>query len=179
MPSMVARTLPTADEQSAVVPRFLALASIAGAADLVTKGIATAFLANDKVVPLAERFFLTLVYNTGSAGGISIGPFTGSLNVLVTVIAIIMVARIVAPLAAVDARATLPLALVSGGAFGNLASMLVGPQGVADFFAVQLTSTTTIVMNLADLLLWSGALLLGPVIATLVRAMRAERRLAA
>jgi lipoprotein signal peptidase len=86
-----------------------------------------------------------------------------------------MVTRIVAPLAAVDPRATLALSLVTGGAIGNLASMLAGPEGVADFLAVRIGDATTIVMNGADLLLWSGALMLVPVVARLVRAVRSER----
>ncbi|MBL0169744.1 MAG: signal peptidase II [Gemmatimonadaceae bacterium] len=92
-----------------------------------------------------------------------------------TLAAIAMVVRIVSPLAAVDPRATLALGLLTGGAFGNLASMLTGPEGVADFLAVQLGDSATVVMNVADLLLWGGALLLVPVVVRLVSAVRAER----
>jgi lipoprotein signal peptidase len=54
--------------------------------------------------------------------------------------------------------------------------MLWGPPGVADFFAIQLTPDSTMIMNVADLALWSGSLLLLPVVATLAKAIRAERR---
>jgi hypothetical protein len=47
--------------------------------------------------------------------------------------------------------------------------------GVADFLAVRLTDDLTMVANVADLFLWSGALALIPVGATLVRMARAER----
>ena len=116
-----------------------------------------------------------LVYNTGPAGGYSIGPFTWTLNVLVTVAALAMVMRIVQPLSALDRRATLALGLLSGGAFGNLSSILVGPSGVADFLAVHLGRDTTIVMNVADLMLWSGALMLLPVVLKMIGLVRLER----
>ena len=108
----------------------------------------------------------------------SIGSFTRSINVLATMLAIGMVMRVVSPLASVDARAALPLGLLTGGALGNLASMLAGPEGVADFLAVRIGHSGMIIMNIADLFLWVGALLLAPVVLRLLGAIRAERRAA-
>ena len=155
--------------------RFGVLAALAATVDLLTKAVATNLLNDGRAVLLSERFGFMLVYNTGGAGGLMIGPYTWALNVIVTLGAILMVTRIVVPLAAVDPRATLSLALVTGGAMGNLASMLAGPEGVADFIAVRIGDATTIVMNGADLLLWTGALMLVPVVMRLVRAVRSER----
>jgi lipoprotein signal peptidase len=160
---------------SGVMTRYFALAGMAAAGDLLTKALAASVLTEGHMIALTKRVAFMLVYNTGSAGGVMIGPFTWALNVMVTLAAILMVMRIVTPMAAVDTRATLALALVSGGAFGNLASMVAGPEGVADFFAVGLTQSTTIVMNVADLMLWSGALLLVPVVLRLIGTMRTER----
>jgi lipoprotein signal peptidase len=67
------------------------------------------------------------------------------------------------------------LALICGGAVGNLLSMLLGPEGVADFLAFRLSSNTTIVANVADFFLWGGAAMLGPVVLVLVRMVRAEQ----
>jgi len=163
---------------STVMTRFLVLASSAALVDLLTKGIAAILLGDGRVVGLTSRVGLMLIYNTGVTGGASLGPLTGGLNVLTTSIAIAMVVWIVRPLASVDPRATLALSLVTGGALGNLASMLVGPSGVADFLAVRVGGTATVVMNVADLLLWGGALMLAPVVLTLLRAVRAQRALA-
>ena len=159
-----------------VMPRFLALAAVVAGIDLLSKAVATGALSNARVLSLSERIGFMLVYNTGTAGGLSIGPYTWAVNVLVTLGAIAMVLRIVQALADVDPRSTLPLALVTGGAAGNLASMMVGPQGVADFIAVQITQSSTMILNVADLFLWSGALLLVPVVVRLVNAVRAEQR---
>lgn len=155
--------------------RYLGTAAIAAMADLLTKEIAARMLADGHTVSLADRLSLMLVYNTGTAGGFSIGPFTWTLNVLVTVAALAMVLRIVQPLSAIDARATIALGLLSGGAFGNLSSILLGPSGVADFLAVHFGNDTTVVMNVADLMLWSGALLLVPVVLKMIGMVRLER----
>lgn len=55
----------------------------------------------------------------------------------------------------------------------------MGPPGVADFIGIRLTKDTTIVANVADFALWTGALLLAPVAMTLVRLVREERAQAA
>lgn len=158
------------------MPRFLLLASLFAGVDLIMKAVATSLLQDGRSVLLSDRVGFLLVYNTGTAGGFSIGPYTWAINFLVTVAAVAMVMRIVEALADVDPRATLPLALVSGGALGNLASLVAGPEGVADFIAVQVSSNSTIVLNVADLFLWSGALLLAPVVLSLLSAIRSERR---
>jgi lipoprotein signal peptidase len=54
--------------------------------------------------------------------------------------------------------------------------MIAGPEVVADFIAVQISESSTRVMNVADLWLWGGALMLAPVVVRLVTAVRAERR---
>lgn len=159
-----------------VVRRYLIIAVMTCLVDLCTKEIAVRSLGEHGLVTLSERFALMLVWNTGSAGGLSIGPFTTELNVLMTLLALGLVFSVVRPMAAVDARAVLPLALVTGGAVGNLLSMLGGPPGVADFIGIRVTRETTIVANLADFSLWSGAMLLAPVALTLIRMVRAERR---
>jgi signal peptidase II len=155
--------------------QFFGIAIAASAVDLLTKEVAVRTLGETGLVTLTERLSLTLVWNTGAAGGVSLGPFTWMLNVIVTVLALGLVISVVRPMAAVDARSTMALGLVSGGAVGNLASILAGPVGVADFLAVRLTDDLTMVANVADLFLWSGALALIPVGATLVRMARAER----
>jgi signal peptidase II len=173
--SAIGRVKSTSEVQGSVRSRFFMLAGLAASFDLLTKAIATGLLHEGHAVSISDRLAFMLVYNTGGAGGAMVGPYTWGLNVAVTLVAIAMVVRIVTALAAVDPRATLALGLVTGGAFGNLASMLTGPEGVADFFAIQLGDHATIVMNVADLMLWSGALLLVPVVINLLRAIRAER----
>jgi signal peptidase II len=155
--------------------RYVTITIAACAVDLLTKEMAVRSLAKAGLFTLTERLSLTLVWNTGAAGGMSIGPFTWVLNVVVTVLALGLVMSVVRAMAAVDTRSTLALGLVSGGALGNLASIVAGPRGVLDFLAVRLTDNVTMVANVADLFLWSGALALIPVGATLVRMSREEK----
>lgn len=154
--------------------QFARIALLGCALDLATKEVAVRAL-GDQMVGLGSRFSLMLVWNLGAAGGVQVGPLTAGLNVLVTLLAIGLVATVVRPIAALDRRAPLPLGLVSGGALGNLLSIVAGPEGVADFLAVRLSADTTIVVNVADLLLWTGSLLLVPVAMRLLQAHRAER----
>lgn len=161
--------------QDTAIRRYLGIAMAACGVDLLTKEIAVRSLGESGLVTLTERLSLTLVWNTGAAGGVSIGPYTWLLNVVITVLALGLVMSVVRAMAAVDARSTMALALVSGGALGNLASIVAGPRGVADFLAVRLTDDLTMVANVADLFLWVGALSLAPVAATLARMARAQK----
>lgn len=163
-------------EKASVFGTYVTMALLAAGTDWVTKAIATFFLHDGRIVDVISRLGFMLVYNRGALGGSSMGPFTWSLNVVLTLAAIVVVARIVKPLSAVDARATVALALVTGGALGNLGSMLTGPEGVADFLSLQVSAETTVVMNVADLMLWTGALMLIPVVIRLIGAVRAESR---
>jgi len=158
------------------LPRFILVALVVMGVDLVSKAVASAFLGFHGVVPVAERLTLMLVYNMGNAGGGTIGPFTWHLNVGLTAMAVVLMSAVVEPLALVDRRAIYALGAVTGGALGNLASLLFGPPGVADFLGVHLPSGSLVVANVADLALWAGALLLVPVALSIVRALRDDPR---
>ncbi|MEP6832590.1 MAG: signal peptidase II [Gemmatimonas sp.] len=152
---------------------YLAVAVGAGLLDWATKTLAVHFL-TDHTRVFSERFALMIVFNKGAAGGMSWGPYTWLINVCVTAVSVMMISLVVRPLARVDRRASLALGLVAGGATGNLVSMIAGADGVADFLAFRFTDNA-IVANVADLALWSGAILLVPVVRTLIVAIRTER----
>ena len=175
-PSPISRRFSLVSDSHRIVAQYLGIAFAAASIDWLTKFIAVQLLGEGGGVPLWERFWLLVTYNTGSAGGVIVGPFTWQLNVLVTGIALALITGVVRQLALVDPNACKALGLVAGGALGNMASMLFGPEGVADFFAIRLSNQTTIVMNFADAALWTGALLLIPVVVRLVAAIRAEKR---
>ncbi|MBL0939436.1 MAG: signal peptidase II [Gemmatimonadaceae bacterium] len=158
-----------------VTRRFSMVAAAALLIDLATKESAVRLLGTDGYVSLTDRLSLFLVWNTGVTGGVSVGPFTAQLNVIVTVLALWLVITVVRPMASVDPRAASALGLVTGGALGNLASILVGPPGVADFIGIRLSADATMVANVADFALWGGALMLAPVALTLVKLVRDER----
>lgn len=152
---------------------YLAAAAAAGLIDWATKFLAVTYLTENTRI-FSERFALYLVYNKGGAGGMSWGPYTWIINVSITALAVMMITMVVAPLAKIDRRASWALGLVAGGAVGNLVSMVAGAEGVADFLAFRF-GDNAMVANVADLALWSGALLLVPVVRNLLIAIRQER----
>ncbi len=156
---------------------FALWATVALGLDLITKQWAVATLSNGGMV-LTDRFALMLLFNTGAAGGISLGQFTWLINVVGTAATVALVMTVLLPLARVDQRAMLAMGLIAGGASGNLASLIVEPRGVPDFLALRL-SESMIVFNVADIALWVGAALLVPITMGLVRAVRAQRRVPA
>ena len=159
-----------------LVRRYFILALVVCGLDLAAKEAAVRILGDGLSLMPTGRFGLVLVWNTASAGGVSLGPFTYHINVLVTVVALALVMAVLRSMASLDPRAVIALGLVSGGALGNLLSMLFGPPGVADFLVLGLTADTTIVANLADLALWLGSLALIPVIVNLYTMLQAQRR---
>jgi len=174
-PTLSSPVLPTPASQLSI--RFATLASIALSLDLLTKQWATNALDQGAIV-LSQWFSLMLVFNTGAAGGVSLGPYTWLINVVGTIFTIALVASVVVPLARVDRRSVLAMGLIAGGAAGNLASLFVEPRGVPDFLALQIPGAV-VVFNVADVALWGGAAVLAPIVWSLVLAVRAERRLAA
>jgi signal peptidase II len=157
----------------AIVLRFVSVLLVALTLDLASKAWAVTELANGGIV-LADRFSLLLAFNTGIAGGASIGPLTWPINVIGTMAAIVLVSSVVLPLARVDRRASLAMGLVAGGASGNLTSLLTEPRGVPDFLAARLQDSI-LVFNVADIALWLGAGILVPITLGLVRTIRAQQ----
>lgn len=153
--------------------RFAACALIASAVDLATKQLAVSFLGG-REIEITERLGLLLVWNTGATGGYELPPVLWYLNVAMTAIAVLIMSAIAADLGRFHRLGAIALGIVTGGALGNLASMVAGPAGVADFVALHL-SDRSIIFNLADVALCSGAALLIPVVFLLARAIRAER----
>lgn len=157
--------------------RFMGWATLVLMADLITKQWAVTSLA-DRTIPLVDWFSLFLVFNTGAAGGISLGPYTWLINMAGTAATVAMVIAVVLPLARVDSRASAAMGMIAGGALGNLASLLGEARGVPDFLALRL-SDAYVIFNVADVGLWAGAAMLVPVTMGLVRVIRGARRGAA
>jgi signal peptidase II len=164
----------TTSSAQQIALRFMGWATLVLMADLITKQWAVTSLA-DRAVPLVDWFSLFLVFNTGAAGGVSLGPYTWVINLIGTAATVAMVVAVVLPLARVDRRAAAAMGMVAGGALGNLASLLGEARGVPDFLALRV-SEAYVVFNVADIGLWAGAGLLVPVTVGLVRIIRAERR---
>lgn len=111
-----------------------------------------------EVVGDVVRF--TLAYNPGAAFGIDVGPASRVVFTTLTLIALLALLLMYRSTPA-DRRVQLvALALITGGALGNLLDRLRGAGGVVDFIDVGVGSTRWWTFNLADAGITVGAILL-------------------
>lgn len=158
--------------ERALAARFFPLTVAVASADLLAKMVAASALADGRtraVGPLA----LQLVYNAGSAGGVMLGAHTRALNLAATGLVVGLLVMLVPVLARVDRRSTAALALIAGGGLGNLVSLATSARGVEDFLAWR-HAGGAFVVNVADLAMAAGLLLLGRTLWQLARAVRTQ-----
>jgi len=135
-------------------------------ADCSTKELVqTALTGNPGPHPLLGDWLrLTLAYNPGAALNLSLG---GASRVVfgtiaaTAVVALLLLYRRTPPTARLRAAA---LALVAGGALGNLLDRLRSPLGVIDFIDVGIGDARFWTFNVADIGVTLGALLLAMVL---------------
>lgn len=131
-------------------------------ADLVTKLIAEAFLA--RRLPLrvfGDVVQLRLVYNEGAAFGLHVGDNSRWIFLGLAVVALFVLASLVRSTRPGDRFRLLSLALVCGGAVGNLIDRVRSAQGVVDFLDVGVGAWRWPTFNVADSAITIGAIALG------------------
>ena len=107
-------------------------ATTVAALDLSTKQIAAFVLGTEGnvSVPLFHHAIrLTVILNDRSAFGISLGPYTWHINLVLTTVALLLCLSLCRPLAVIDGWAPLMLGLIAGAATGNLVSLISSPPG--------------------------------------------------
>lgn len=131
----------------------------------------TKLLAVDRLVPVhmphpvfGEWFRLTLVYNRGAAFGLSLGPYSRWLFVVLTVIAIVVLWSLYRSSAPEARVKVLALASVAGGAIGNVVDRLRWSRGVVDFLDVGIGAWRWPTFNVADIAVSLGACTLAVVL---------------
>jgi signal peptidase II len=132
------------------------------ASDLVTKTIAAGELF-PRGIPRAvfgDVVRLTLVYNPGAAFGFDLGPFSRWIFLALTVGALVILAMLYRSTSPGDFYRTLAIALVCGGAIGNLIDRIWRPLGVVDFIDIGLGDVRWPTFNVADMAVSMGAFLL-------------------
>ena len=130
-------------------------------ADCGTKRIAEESLQLHRpmeVVGDVVRF--TLAYNPGAAFGIDVGPASRVVFITLTVVALValfLMYRSTPPEHRIQLTA---LALISGGALGNLYDRIRGAAGVVDFIDIGVAGARFWTFNVADAGITIGAILL-------------------
>jgi len=130
--------------------------------DIVTKWIAVRDLW-PRGVPrevFGDVVRLTLVFNRGAAFGLHLGEYSRWIFLVLTIAALIILAQLYRATPARDIARTLAIALVSGGAIGNLIDRVRGPQGVVDFIDIGIGDARWPTFNVADMAVSTGAVLL-------------------
>ena len=131
-------------------------------ADCSSKEIAETYLAPEhvphEVVGSVVR--LTLTHNSGAAMGLSLGPYSRIGLSLAALLALFVLGRLYVRTPATARVRAAALALVVGGAIGNLGNRLLSASGVTDFIDVGFRSGRFWTFNLADAGITIGAALL-------------------
>jgi signal peptidase II len=143
---------------------FWSLAAAVVALDVVTKLVAVQALA-PMYTPrdvFGEWVRLTLVYNKCAAFGLCIGPSWSSrwVFLVLTLVALAILARLYRSTRAGDALRTAALGLVCGGAVGNLIDRVRHGAGVVDFMDLGVGDWRWPTFNVADIAVSVGAFLL-------------------
>jgi signal peptidase II len=138
---------------------------------IVVSDAFTKILAVDRLAPayaprsvLGSTVRLTLVYNPGAAFGLHFGPYSRWIFTALTVGALLLLAHLYRTTVAGDWRRILALALVCGGALGNLVDRLKSGRGVVDFIDVGIGLHRWPTFNVADMAVSCGAVALALVL---------------
>lgn len=139
---------------------FWATAAGVVALDIVTKLVAVATLARRPLELVGDYVVLRLVYNRGAAFGLDLGDASRWIFLGLALVALVVLGLMVRATRAGDKIRLLALALVCGGAFGNLIDRLRSAQGVVDFIEVGIGRYRWPTFNVADSAITVGAIAL-------------------
>ena len=103
---------------------------------------------------------LTLAYNPGAAMSLSVGEHDRATFTFLAVVALGVLTALYRRTPGPARTQAVALALITGGALGNLVDRLRSPQGVVDFIDIGVGSLRFWTFNLADVGVTAGALLL-------------------
>lgn len=131
------------------------------ALDVLTKAlIQRTFHVYEQVDLLGSYLRLTYIHNAGAAFGIQLGPYSREIFLALSLVALVALVAMYWVTPAVDRLRLISIALICGGAIGNLLDRIRSAQGVVDFLDVGIGSMRWPVFNIADLAVTTGAVLL-------------------
>jgi len=128
--------------------------------DLATKVAAAALLARRPFEVAGDYVVLRLVFNQCAAFGICLGSYSRWIFFVLAIAALLVLRVMVRSARPGDRFRMVALALVCGGAFGNLVDRVRSAQGVIDFIEVGVGSYRWPTFNVADSAITIGAVAL-------------------
>jgi signal peptidase II len=131
-------------------------------ADCTTKELAETYLAPENMPHEGAGNIIrfTLAHNSGAAMNLSLGRYSRVGFSLTALFALVVLARFYRSTPVTARWRAAALALIAGGAVGNLLDRLVSPRGVTDFIDVGVRSWRFWTFNVADTGITIGAVLL-------------------
>jgi lipoprotein signal peptidase len=164
---------PSPRPADASLPHLVRFAGLVAAIDLVSKQLAQRWIGG---LDVRSSHFLQfgVVHNDKAAFGLAYGPYTFELNLALTAAAILLVLPVCRDLARIDPLAPSALGLITGGALGNLISLLTSHAGVVDFIAIGAGPGHDLVLNLADVAAYAGLGLMARTGFLILREMRSR-----
>ena len=144
---------------------FWAIASTVVAMDLATKLIVVRTLRNHVPISvIGDWVNFQLVYNPGAAFGIRVGDYSRIVFTVLALLALVVLGAMVRQTDPMHRVRLTALALVCGGAVGNLVDRLRSARGVVDFIDVGIGTLRWPTFNVADMAVTCGAVTLAIVL---------------
>lgn len=141
---------------------FWPVLGVVTAVDFSTKSLAATRLLPESLPHsvYGEWVRFTLVHNPGAAFGLHLGSYSRWIFMVLTAVALVILGRLYAATRPGDVARAFALALVCGGAMGNLIDRVRSPRGVVDFIDIGFGDSRWPTFNVADLAVSLGAFLL-------------------
>ena len=128
--------------------------------DVISKVVAVATLSRVPVRVIGDWVTLQLVYNPGAAFGIHVGQYSRWVFLLLALVALVVLGAMVRQTAPSQWVRLTALALVCGGAVGNLIDRLRSRLGVVDFIDIGVGAWRWPTFHVADMAVTCGAVTL-------------------
>jgi signal peptidase II len=109
---------------------------------------------------IGEYVRLTYIYNPGAAFGIQVGEYSRQIFLVLSLIALVALIGMYWYTPASDRVRLMAIALICGGAIGNLFDRIRQETGVVDFIDVGVGTIRWPVFNIADMAVTTGAIVL-------------------
>lgn len=145
-------------------PLFWIVAGSVVIADFITKQIAVAVLSRGPVPLLGDWLGFHLVYNPGAAFGLNVGQHSRWFFMALALVALVVLGSMVRQTDASQHAKLTTLALICGGAVGNLIDRVRSPRGVIDFIDVWIGPFHWPTFNVADMAVSCGAVALAVIL---------------
>lgn len=142
-------------------PLFIGVVLGVVVVDFITKLlILRTFRPYQQVDVIGDYVRLTFIENPGAAFGIHLGPHSRLIFLALSVVALAALGALYWATPAADRIRLLAIALICGGALGNLVDRVRSHRGVVDFLDIGIGTLRWPIFNVADIAVTTGAILL-------------------